>query len=140
MSGVVEKRAFDRRLQTPFPASMLLSRYREHSPDVDSVLATLRFVSIDVSNECARADVIVCPIDSLALCLGFITGTGGLPRRLGFSCMCAARVPVAPAVGAMPLCLRLVPRWHRVRCDVGVVYWLDACTAAWLGDCRLWLV
>ena len=33
----------------------------------------------------------------------------------------------------------LVPRWHRVRCDVRVVCWLDACTAAWLGDCRLWL-
>ena len=32
--------------------------------------------------------------------------------------MCAARVPVAPAVGAVPLNLWLVPQWHRVRCDV----------------------
>ena len=62
----------------------------------------------------------------------------GSPRRLGFSCMCAARVPVAPAVGAVPLCL--APRWHRVRCDLSVVCWLDACTAAWLWDCRLWLM
>ena len=53
------------------------------------------------------------------LCLGSITGGAvGLPRRLGFSCMCVARVPVAPAVGAVPLCVWLVPRWHRVRCDV----------------------
>ena len=49
---------------------------------------------------------------------GFLTGAGGLPPRLGFSCMCAARVPVSPAVGAVPLCLYLVPRWHRGRCGV----------------------
>ena len=60
--------------------------------------------------------------------------------RLGFNCTCAARVPVAPAVGAVPLCLCQVPQWHRVRCDVSVVCWLDACTAAWLGDCLSWLV
>ena len=76
---------------------------------------------------------------------------------LGFRCMRAAWLHVAPAVGAVPLCLRLVPRWHRVRCDVSVVCWLDAFTAAWFswwgacyhsrrglcnkaGDCRLWLV
>ena len=53
--------------------------------------------------------------------LGFLTGAGGLPRRLGFSYMCVARVPVAPAVGAVPLCLRLVPRWHRGRCACGVL-------------------
>ena len=70
----------------------------------------------------------------------------GLPHgrwgvvKLGFSCMGAARVPVAPAVGVVPLCLRLVPRWHRRRCDVPVVCWLDACTAGWLGYCRFWLV
>ena len=52
------------------------------------------------------------------LCLGFITGAGGLPRRLDFSHMCPAWVPVAPAVGAVSLCLCMVPRWHRVRCDV----------------------
>ena len=50
------------------------------------------------------------------VCLGFITGAGGSPRRLGFSCICAARVPVSPAVDAVPLCL--VPWWYRVRCDV----------------------
>ena len=72
--------------------------------------------------------------------LGFRTGAGGLPRRHGFSCMCAARVPVAPAVGVVPLCLCLVPLWHRRRFDVSVVCWLDACTAAWLEDYRLWLV
>ena len=42
--------------------------------------------------------------------------------------MCAAlRVPLAPAVGVVPLCL--VPWCHRVPCDA---CWLDACTAAWL--------
>ena len=30
--------------------------------------------------------------------------------------VCAERVPVAPAVGAMLPCLCLVPWWHRVRC------------------------
>ena len=44
---------------------------------------------------------------------------GGLTQRLSFSCMCAVRVPVAPAVGAVPLCL--VRRWHRGRCDVRVL-------------------
>ena len=66
-------------------------------------------------------------------CWGFITGAGWLPRRLGFSCMCTAWLPVVPVVGAAPLCLCLVPRWHRVRCDVRVVCWLDASTAAWSG-------
>ena len=65
--------------------------------------------------------------------LGFRTGTGGLPRCLRFSFMCAARVPVAPAVGAVPLCLCLVPLRHRGWCAVSVVCWLDACTPAWLG-------
>ena len=61
---------------------------------------------------------------TLALrCLGFITGAGALARRLGFGCMYAARVPVAPAVDAVPLCLWLVPQWLRVRCDVCVVCW-----------------
>ena len=36
----------------------------------------------------------------------------------GFSCLCATRVPDALAVGAVLLCLWMVPRWHRVRCDV----------------------
>ena len=40
-----------------------------------------------------------------------------------FRCMCAAHVSVAPAVGAVPLCLWLVPRWHRLRCDVCLVCW-----------------
>ena len=52
-------------------------------------------------------------------CPAFITGAGGLPRRLGFCCMCAAQVPVAPTVGAVSLCL--VPRWHRERCACGVL-------------------
>ena len=81
-----------------------------------------------------------CLVRPSVPCLGFLKGAGGVPRRLGFSCVCAARVPVAPAVGAVPLCLCLVPLWHRVRCDVSVVCWLDAFTAAWLGDCRLCLV
>ena len=67
-------------------------------------------------------------------CLGFITGAGRSPRRLGSSCMCAAPVPVAPAADTVPLCLWL---WQRARC---VVCWLDACAVAWLGDCRLWFV
>ena len=41
-----------------------------------------------------------------------ITSARGLPRRLGFSCVCAAWVPVAPAVGAVLPCLWLVP-WRR---------------------------
>ena len=53
-------------------------------------------------------------------CLGLLTGAGGLPLRLGFSCKCAARVPVAPAVGAVPLCQCLVPQRYRGRCDVSV--------------------
>ena len=40
-------------------------------------------------------------------------------------------LPVVPVVGAAPLCLCLVPRWRRVRCDVRVVCSLDAFTAAW---------
>ena len=51
-------------------------------------------------------------------CLSFMKGAGGLPRHLSFSCMCAARVHVAPAVGVVLLSLRLVPSWHRVQCDV----------------------
>ena len=31
-------------------------------------------------------------------------GAGELPRRLVFSCVCAGRVPVAPAVGAVLVC------------------------------------
>ena len=71
-------------------------------------------------------------------CLGVISGAGGLPQHSHFSCACAALVPVAPAVGAVLLYLWLVPRWHRVPCDVRVACWLDACTAAWLGLCCLW--
>ena len=55
------------------------------------------------------------------------------PRRLGFSCMCTSWLPVVPVVGAAPLCLCLVPLWHRVRCDVIMVCWLDAFTTAWSG-------
>ena len=39
-----------------------------------------------------------------------ITGVGAFPRCLGFSCMCAARIPVAPAVDVVPLCLWVVLR------------------------------
>ena len=49
-------------------------------------------------------------------CLGFITGAGGLPWCL--SCICAERVPVAPTLDAVPLCMWLVPRWHRMQCYV----------------------
>ena len=42
-------------------------------------------------------------------CLGVIPGAVGLPRRLDLSCAYAARVPVAPAVGAVLPCLWLVP-------------------------------
>ena len=62
-----------------------------------------------------------------------LTGARGLPRRLGLSYMCTAWLPVVPVVGAVPLCLCLALRWHRVRCDVRVVCWLDAVTAAWSG-------
>ena len=48
------------------------------------------------------------PAPALA-CRGFITGAGGLPRCLGFSCMCTAWLPAVPVVGATPLCLCLVP-------------------------------
>ena len=62
---------------------------------------------------------------ALALaCLGFITGARGLRRRLSIGCICAAWVPVAPAMGAAPLNLCLVPRWHRMQCDASVVCWL----------------
>ena len=47
--------------------------------------------------------------------LSLIKGAGGLPRRFGFSCVCAAQVPVAPTVGAMLPCLWLVDWWHRVQ-------------------------
>ena len=47
--------------------------------------------------------------------------------------MCTAWLPVVPVVAAAPLCLCLVPRWHKARCDVRVVCWLDAFTAAWSG-------
>ena len=43
------------------------------------------------------------------------------PGRLDLSCVCAARVPVSPAVGAVLPSLWLVPSWHRVQCDVRVV-------------------
>ena len=62
--------------------------------------------------------------------LGMILGAGGLPRRLDFSCVCAGRVPIAPAVGAVLPYLCLVPWWRRVWCDACVVSWLDACTAS----------
>ena len=39
-------------------------------------------------------------------CLEVLSGAGELPRRLGFSCVCAGMVPVAPVVGAV----------HRVQC------------------------
>ena len=83
------------------------------------------------------------PSTSALACRGFIRG-GGLRRRLGFSCRCTAWLHVVPGVSAAHLCLYLVRRWHRVRCDVRVVCWLNAFTAACLGigqgDCRLWLV
>ena len=84
---------------------------------------------------CSGGYVCVCDwvrgVDRLSFRLScLLRPSGALTRRLGFSCMCAARVPVTPAVGAVPLCL--VPRWHRGRCDVSVG--LDAWTAAWVGD------
>ena len=36
------------------------------------------------------------PSAPVLLCLGVISGAGGLPLRLDFSCVCAERVPVAP--------------------------------------------
>ena len=38
------------------------------------------------------------------------------------------------------LILGNINRRHRGRCDVHVMCWLDACTPAWLGNCRLWVV
>ena len=51
-------------------------------------------------------------------CLGMISGPEGLLRRLKFSCVCAAQVPVATAVGNVLPELYLLPLWHRLRCDV----------------------
>ena len=68
-------------------------------------------------------------------CLLHLFTLEGLPRRLSFSCVSAAQVPVASAVGALLPCL-----WQRMRCDVCVVSWLDACAAAWLGGYCSWLV
>ena len=48
-------------------------------------------------------------------CLGFITSARELPRRHVFDCMSAARVPITPAVGVVPLCLLLAIRRHWVR-------------------------
>ena len=59
------------------------------------------------------------------------------PRfQLYVHCVAPCRAPG----GRRAPCLCLVPRWHRVRCDVSVVCWFDAFTAACLGVCRLWLV
>ena len=41
-------------------------------------------------------------------CLDVLSGAGELPRRFGFSCVCAGLVPVAPAVGAVLRYLCLV--------------------------------
>ena len=43
-----------------------------------------------------RLSCLLRPSAAALPCLGLITGAGGLPQRLGFSCMCTARVPVAP--------------------------------------------
>ena len=56
--------------------------------------------------------------------------------RFGFSCICAAWVPDAPAVAAAPVCLCLVPRWHRVRCDLSAVIWG---VASFLAPRAVWL-
>ena len=89
----------------------------------------LRLSDVSVTHCCADTYV-----DTAAATAG-----SAAEGRAAISRMCAARGPCAPAVGAVPLCLWLVPRWHRVRCDVCVcaVCWLDACAVAWLGDCRL---
>ena len=71
----------------------------------------LRFRSLSLS----------CPSAPALRCLRFITGAGELPRCFDFSFVCAAQVPVAPAVGALLPCMWLVPRWHRVRGDACVV-------------------
>ena len=56
------------------------------------------------------ASVSVCLIAPALPRLGFLTGAGGLPRRLSFGFMCTAWLPVVPVVGVAPLCLYLVPR------------------------------
>ena len=70
-----------------------------------------------------RAFCFLCPTAPALQCLGVTPGAGGLPRCLDFSCVCAARVPVVPAVDAMLQFLWLVPWWHRVQCDVCVESW-----------------
>ena len=45
----------------------------------------------------------------------------------------AGPVPVAPAVGAVLICLFLVLWWHRVWCDACVVPWFGACVGSLLG-------
>ena len=59
-------------------------------------------------------------------CLDVLSGAGELPRRLVFSCVCAGMVPVAPAVGAVLVYLRLAHGWHAVWCIVCVVSSLAA--------------
>ena len=75
---------------------------------------------------------LLCPGALTLRSLDMISGAEVLPWRLTFSYVCAERVPLAPAVGAVLPHLCLVPWRHRARCDVSVVCWLDACTAAWL--------
>ena len=59
---------------------------------------------------------------ALALqCLQVLSGAGGSPQRLAFSCVCTGLVPVAPAVDAMLAGVFLVPWWHRLRCNACVV-------------------
>ena len=63
-------------------------------------------------------------------CLEVLSGTGELPRRLAFSCVCAGPTPVAPAVGAVLAYLRLAHWWHAVWCDLCVVSSLATCIAS----------
>ena len=58
--------------------------------------------------------------EHLRLCSDFCLLHPGAPalRRLDFGCVCARRVPVASAVGAVLPYLCLVPSRHSVRCDI----------------------
>ena len=65
--------------------------------------------------------------------LDLLSGARGLSWRLASGFVWAWPVLVAPLVGAVPLCLFLVPWWLRLRCDACVVSFFDACTAPYFG-------
>ena len=129
---------------------MKCKRPRRHAPPqhplpIGHVCAGRRDLSATGSDACSGSDARVCvflrsgfehlrlcsifcllrPSAPALRCLGAISGAGGLPRLLDFSCVCVKRVPVAPAVVAVLPYLCLVPWWPSVWCDACVVSWYN---------------